>query len=106
MSLTRVSAERTAIALTLFAAAAAFLLAAGVLDGAFAQGAPFGAPRTAPTPPADGIIGWMFAKQAEFYRDMSRIIRAAKTDGTALSPTPSVVPVGEVRSESGADPQR
>src|SRR5206468_11526987 len=57
---------------------------AGVLDVAFAQSAPFGAPRTAPTPPSDGIIGWMFAKQAEFYRDMSRIIRAAKTDGSAV----------------------
>jgi ABC-type nickel/cobalt efflux system permease component RcnA len=49
-----------------------------------AQGAPFGAPRNAPAAPADGIIGWMFAKQAEFYRDMSRIIRAAKTDGSAV----------------------
>jgi nickel/cobalt exporter len=84
MSLTRASAERTAIALVLFAAVAAFLLAAGALDIVFAQSAPFGAPRTAPTPPADGIIGWMFAKQAEFYRDMSRIIRAAKTDGSAV----------------------
>ena len=81
MSLTKVTAERTALALMLFAAA--FLLAAGALDVAFAQGAPFGAPRTAPTP-SDGIIGWMFAKQAEFYRDMSRIIRAAKTDGSAV----------------------
>ena len=26
----------------------------------------------------------MFAKQAEFYRDMSRIIRSAKTDGSAV----------------------
>jgi nickel/cobalt exporter len=84
MSLTRVSAERTVIALMLFAAASSFLLAAGVFDVAFAQGAPFGAPRNAPTPPTDGIIGWMFAKQAEFYRDMSRIIRAAKTDGSAV----------------------
>jgi len=83
MSLTRVPAERTALALMLFAAAAV-LLAAGTPDVAFAQGAPFGAPRTAPAPPADGIIGWMFAKQAEFYRDMSRIIRAAKTDGSAV----------------------
>ena len=33
---------------------------------------------------ADGIIGWMFAKQAEFYQDFSRIIRAAKTDGSAV----------------------
>jgi ABC-type nickel/cobalt efflux system permease component RcnA len=84
MSLTRVTAERTALALILFAAATAFLLAAGALDVVFAQGAPFGAPRTAPAPPSDGIIGWMFAKQAEFYRDMSRIIRAAKTDGSAV----------------------
>jgi ABC-type nickel/cobalt efflux system permease component RcnA len=81
MSLTRLSAGRTAIALML--SAAAFLLAAGVLDVIFAQGA-FNAPRAAPAPPADGIIGWMFAKQAEFYRDMSRIIRAAKTDGSAV----------------------
>jgi ABC-type nickel/cobalt efflux system permease component RcnA len=80
MSLTRVTAERTALALMLFAAA--FLLAAGALDVAFAQGAPFGAPRNAP--PSDGIIGWMFVKQAEFYRDMSRIIRSAKTDGSAV----------------------
>ena len=84
MSLTKVSAGRTALTFMLFAAAASFLLAAGAFDFAFAQGAPFGAPRTAPTPPADGIIGWMFAKQAEFYRDMSRIIRAAKTDGSAV----------------------
>ena len=84
MSLTRVTAERTALALILFAAATAFLLAAGALDVVFAQGAPFGAPRNAPAPPADGIVGWMFAKQAEFYRDMSRIIRAAKTDGSAV----------------------
>ena len=81
MSLTKVTAERTVIALML--SAAAFLLAAGMLDGAFAQGAAFNAPRAAP-PPSDGIIGWMFAKQAEFYRDMSRIIRAAKTDGSAV----------------------
>jgi len=81
MSLGKVSAERTAIALMLFVAA--LLLATGLLDVAFAQGSAFNAPRAAP-PPSDGIIGWMFAKQAEFYRDMSRIIRAAKTDGSAV----------------------
>ncbi len=86
MSLTRVAGGRTAIALMLFAAAAACLLAAGVLDVAFAQGTPFGAPRGAVVPPpsADGIIGWIFAKQAEFYQNFSRIIRAAKTDGSAV----------------------
>jgi len=82
MSLTKVAAESSA--LMLFGAAALILLAASALDVVLAQGAPFGAPRTAPTPPADGIIGWIFAKQAEFYRDMSRIIRAAKTDGSAV----------------------
>jgi len=82
MSLTKVAAERSA--LMLFGAAALILLAASALDVVLAQGAPFGAPRNAPTPPADGIIGWMFAKQAEFYRDMSRIIRSAKTDGSAV----------------------
>jgi hypothetical protein len=50
MSLTRVTAERSALALMLFAAAASILLAAGAPDVAFAQGAPFGAPRNAPTP--------------------------------------------------------
>ena len=86
MSLTRVAGGRAAIALMLFAAAAACLLAAGVLDVALAQGTPFGAPRGAPAPlpPADGIIGWIFAKQAEFYQNFSRIIRAAKTDGSAV----------------------
>ena len=84
MSLTKVAGERALIALTLIAAAASLLLMAGALDAALAQGSPFGAPRNAATPPSDGIIGWMFAKQAEFYRDMSRIIRAAKTDGSAV----------------------
>src|SRR6185503_18407066 len=43
-------------------------------------------PRGAPAPPpsADGIIGWIFAKQAEFYQNFSRIIRAARADGTAI----------------------
>jgi len=85
MSLTRFAGARTLIALTLLAAAASMLLATGALDVVFAQGSPFGAPRAAAAPPpSDGIIGWMFAKQAEFYRDMSRIIRAAKTDGSAV----------------------
>ena len=53
-------------------------------DFLLAQGTgPFGAPRPPPTPPADGIIGWILTKQAEFYREFSGLIRAAKTDGTA-----------------------
>ena len=86
MSLTRIAGGRALIALTLIAAAASMLLATGALDTVFAQGSPFGGPRggSAAAQPTGGIIGWMFAKQAEFYRDMSRIIRAAKTDGSAV----------------------
>src|SRR6266850_176270 len=60
-------------------AASALLLALGA--DAFAQ---FGAPRQAPPPGADGIAGWLIAKQAEFYRMLSGTIRAAKTDGSAV----------------------
>ncbi len=53
-------------------------------DAVYAQGSAFG-PRAAATPlPTDGIVGWMFAKQAAFYREMSSVIRAAKTDGSAV----------------------
>ena len=67
----------------LIAALAGLLLMAGVLDAAFAQGGPFGAPRAqAPAPPMGGVLGWIFAKQAEFYRQFSSLIRAAKADGS------------------------
>jgi nickel/cobalt exporter len=65
-------------------AAIAVALAVTLLnDPAFAQGSPFGAPRTAPPPP-DGIVGWLLAKQSEFYRGLSGSIRAAKKDGSAV----------------------
>src|SRR5499433_1397418 len=68
----------------LVAVIAGLLFAAGLLDGAFAQGGPFGAPRTqAPAPPVGGVLGWIFAKQAEFYRQFSSLLRAAKADGSA-----------------------
>jgi nickel/cobalt transporter (NicO) family protein len=35
-------------------------------------------------PPATGLVGWLLSKQAVFYRDLSGLIRAAKSDGTAL----------------------
>ncbi len=71
--------------LALVVALAVVVLLAGVLDAAFAQGSPFGGPRpqTAPPPPADGVIGWILAKQAEFYKQFSGLIRAAKSDGSA-----------------------
>jgi ABC-type nickel/cobalt efflux system permease component RcnA len=45
---------------------------------------PFGAPRAAPDAQAGGIVGWLLAKQSEFYRQMSGAIRAAKSDGSAV----------------------
>src|SRR5260221_13465568 len=69
----------------LTAVIAGLLLAAGVVDAAFAQASPFGAPRApAPAVPVGGVLGWIFAKQAEFYRQFSGLIRAAKADGSAV----------------------
>ncbi|MDB5581396.1 MAG: nickel transporter [Bradyrhizobium sp.] len=66
---------------------AAAVAAVWVLDGAIhallAQ-TPFGAPKRAPEPQVGGIIGWILAKQSEFYREMSATIRAAKSDGSAV----------------------
>lgn len=47
---------------------------------------PFGGPRPAPSanPEVGGIIGWLLAKQSEFYREISATIRAAKSDGSAV----------------------
>jgi nickel/cobalt transporter (NicO) family protein len=45
---------------------------------------PFGGPRPPAEPPVGGIIGWILAKQSEFYREMSSTIRAAKSDGSAI----------------------
>ncbi|RXH11104.1 nickel/cobalt transporter [Bradyrhizobium guangzhouense] len=67
----------------------AVLLIVGLADAAlhdvFAQN-PFGAPKQAPAaePEASGLIGWLLAKQSEFYRQMSSTIRAAKSDGSAV----------------------
>jgi ABC-type nickel/cobalt efflux system permease component RcnA len=60
-----------------------------VLDGAlhllFAQN-PFGGPRPGPAaePQVGGIVGWLLARQSEFYREISATIRAAKSDGSAV----------------------
>jgi nickel/cobalt exporter len=53
------------------------------LHAALAQN-PFGAPRAAPDAQIGGIVGWLLAKQSEFYREMSSTIRAAKSDGSAV----------------------
>jgi nickel/cobalt exporter len=66
-------------------ACAALVAADGALHLLVAQVTPFGGrPATPPPQEASGVIGWILAKQAEFYRAMSSTIRAAKTDGTAL----------------------
>jgi nickel/cobalt exporter len=68
-------------------ACAALLAALAVFDGAWhvlmAQ-TPFGGPRPPAEPQAGGIVGWLLAKQSEFYRQMSSTIRAAKSDGSAV----------------------
>jgi nickel/cobalt exporter len=82
MSVTR-PGGRTGQVAKLVIAVAAILLMVGVLDAVLAQ-TPFGAPKGAPTPSPDGILGWIFAKQNEFYRQFSALIRAAKADGSAV----------------------
>jgi nickel/cobalt exporter len=68
------------VALILAATVGLLLLA----DAALAQTSPFGMPRSqTPTAPVGGVLGWIFTKQAEFYRQFSGLIRAAKADGSA-----------------------
>ena len=74
----------TRIAIVGFIALAAAGLADSLLHAALAQN-PFGAPKGAvPDSQVGGIVGWLLAKQSEFYRQMSATIRAAKTDGSAV----------------------
>src|SRR3954454_11767408 len=85
MSVTTLAGGRKAKHLLLiFALIAGAAVLLGIAD-AFAQN-PFGAPRApaAPPPGPDGIGGWLLQRQAEFYRMLSRTIRSAKTDGSAV----------------------
>ena len=65
------------------AAIAAVIVFDAALHALLAQN-PFGGPRPAAQPQVGGIIGWILAKQSEFYREMSGTIRAAKSDGSAV----------------------
>ena len=77
--------ERVVAALVLMAVSASLLLAAGALDAALAQAGPFGVGRApAPPPAADGFVGWILAKQAEFSLAMRGMLRSAKADGSAV----------------------
>ena len=75
--------RRTALLLIVACAA---LAAVGLAELALAQGTPFGVgrPSAPPSPPPSGITGWMLMKQAEFYRSLSSLVRAAKADGSAV----------------------
>ena len=57
------------------------LLLLVIVEAAIAQ--PFGLNRGAPPSEVGGFTGWILAKQAEFYRMLSGLIRAAKADGSA-----------------------
>jgi ABC-type nickel/cobalt efflux system permease component RcnA len=79
---------RRALPLTRALAACAALLALFVvidsaIHTAMAQ-MPFGSPRPAPELQVGGFVGWLLAKQSEFYREISGTIRAAKSDGSAV----------------------
>lgn len=63
-----------------FVLAGALLLSAAI-DAVLAQ--PFGMSRGSAPVEVGGFTGWILAKQAEFYRQFSGLIRAAKADGTA-----------------------
>src|SRR5262245_26756772 len=54
------------------------------IDAALAQ--PFGVPRGTASSEIGGFAGWILAKQEEFYRMLSGLIRAAKADGSAAYP--------------------
>jgi nickel/cobalt exporter len=73
-------ARRSAFVCCLFIAGCV-VLALGALDAASA--APFGVSPGSSHTEFGGLIGWIFAKQAEFYRMMSGTIRAAKETGSA-----------------------
>src|SRR5215831_9459953 len=58
-----------------------FFFLSVIFDAALAQ--PFGVARGAAQPEIGGFAGWILQKQAEFYRMLSGLIRAAKADGSA-----------------------
>jgi nickel/cobalt transporter (NicO) family protein len=71
-----------ALAAGLLAVAAA-LMADGFLHVLAAQ-TPFSGPRVPGPSQAGGIVGWILARQSEFYREIAAAIRSAKSDGSAV----------------------
>lgn len=62
----------------------ALLLAFCLIDVASAQSLSFGPRQPAVLPPSAGLFGWIFSQQAAFYRSLSNLIRASKTNGSAV----------------------
>jgi nickel/cobalt transporter (NicO) family protein len=61
---------------------AAVCVASAIVGSAHAT--PFGAPHPAGAVSVSGLMGWIFAQQAAFYRSLSGFIRASKDDGAAM----------------------
>ena len=81
----RIPSGRRAAHNAAVAAVIGLLLVAALLDHALAQSGPFGVSRPqAGAPAADGLVGWILTKQAEFFRALSGLVRAAKADGSAI----------------------
>ena len=75
------NARRAAQSIVLVGLFASLVMALAI-DTTFAQG-PFGVGAAGPPHPPSGIAGWVLAKQAEYYRGLGAMIRAAKADGSA-----------------------
>ena len=73
--------RRTAILLAVLAVMFIAIIVIGGADVACAQGGLFGGSHPLAL---GGVSGWVLAKQAMFYRSLAGMIRAAKSDGTAL----------------------
>ena len=72
-------------ALAIGAAAIVVVVALDSAVSALMAQNPFGGPRPGSVEPqAGGLVGWLLAKQSEFYSQMSATIRAAKSDGSAV----------------------
>jgi nickel/cobalt transporter (NicO) family protein len=57
---------------------------ASLVDSAAAQSLALPRAQQNAAPPVGGFVVWIVAKQAEFYRQLSAVIRQAKADGSAV----------------------
>lgn len=62
----------------------ALLLVAGLMDAALAQSLSLGSRQPAAASSSAGFFGWIFSQQAAIYRSLSALVRASKTDGSAI----------------------